>query len=71
MFKWLKNIFTPAETKEPLVLDKPVVWKKAELAKMTKKDLEQLGREHGIELDRRLTKSKLVDRVWKEVKPKK
>jgi len=71
MFKWLKNIFTPAETEEPLVLDKPVVWKKAELAKWTKKDLEHLGREHGIELDRRLTKAKLVDIVWKAVKPKK
>lgn len=71
MLKWLKNIFTPAETEAPLVLDKPVVWKKAVLAKMTKKDLEQLGREHGIELDRRLTKAKLVDQVWKEVKPKK
>jgi hypothetical protein len=47
------------------------VWKKAELAKWTKKDLEHLGREHGIELDRRLTKAKLVDQVWKEVKPKK
>jgi hypothetical protein len=71
MLKWLKNIFTPAETEAPLVLDKPVVWKKAELAKWTKKDLEHLGREHGIELDRRLTKAKLVDQVWKEVKPKK
>jgi len=71
MFNWLKNIFVPTETAEPLVLDKPVVWKKAELAKMTKKDLEQLGREHGIELDRRLTKAKLVGQVWKEVKSKK
>ena len=71
MFNWLKNIFVPTETAEPSVLDKPVVWKKAELAKMTKKDLEQLGREHGIELDRRLTKAKLVGQVWKEVKSKK
>lgn len=71
MFKWFKNIFTPAKTEEPLVLDKPVVWKKAELAKWTKKDLENLGREHGIELDRRLTKAKLVDQLWKAVKPKK
>ena len=71
MFKWLKNIFVPAETVEPLVLDKPVVMKKAELTKMTKNDLEQLGRAYGIELDKRLTKAKLVDTIWKVVKPKK
>ena len=56
---------------KPLVLDKPVVMKKSELTKMTKSELEQLGRAHGIELDKRLTKPKLVDQLWKEVKPKK
>ena len=38
---------------------------KAELTKMTKKDLEILGRKNGIELDRRLVKSKLVDQLHK------
>lgn len=73
MLKWFKNIFMPAdlEKEAPLVLDKPVVMKKAELTKMTKNDLEQLGRAHGIELDKRLTKAKLVDQLWKAVKPKK
>lgn len=71
MLNWLKKIFVPTETAEPLVLDKPVVMKKAELTKMTKSDLEQLGRAHGIELDKRLTKSKLVNQLWKVVKPKK
>jgi hypothetical protein len=73
MLKWLKTVFMPAdlEKEAPLVLDKPVVMKKAELTKMTKNDLEQLGRAHGIELDKRLTKAKLVDQLWKEVKPKK
>ena len=71
MFTWLKKIFVSAETTEPLVLDKPVVMKKAELTKMSKKELEQLGRAHGIELDRRLTKTKLVNQIWKEVRPKK
>lgn len=71
MFTWLKKIFVPAETTEPLVLDKPVVMKKAELTKMSKKEIEQLGRAHGIELDRRLTKTKLVNQIWKEVRPKK
>ena len=59
------------EKEAPLILDKPVVMKKAELTKMTKNDLEQLGRAHGIELDKRLTKAKLVDQLWKAVKPKK
>ena len=34
-----------------------------ELASMSKTDLENLGREHGVELDRRLSKSKLRDQV--------
>ena len=68
MFTWLKKIFVPAETTEPLVLDKPVVMKKAELTKMSKKELEQLGRDHGIELDRRLTKSKLINKIKKHIK---
>jgi hypothetical protein len=72
MLNWLKNIFMPTEIADkPLVLDKPVVMKKSELTKMTKNELEQLGRAHGIELDKRLTKPKLVDQLWKEVKPKK
>ena len=71
MLNWLKNIFMPTEIAEkPLVLAKPVVMKKSELTKMTKNELEQLGRAHGIELDKRLTKPKLVDQLWKEVKPK-
>ena len=72
MLNWLKNIFMPTEIADkPLVLDKPVVMKKSELTKMTKNEREQLGRAHGIELDKRLTKPKLVDQLWKEVKPKK
>ena len=38
---------------------------KAQLSKMTKKDLEKLGRKAGVELDRRLLKSKLVDQLHK------
>lgn len=73
MLKWLKAIFTPAdlEKEAPLVLDKPVVMKKAELTKMTKVQLEELGRTYDVELDRRLTKEKLVNQLWKVVKPKK
>ena len=38
---------------------------KAQLSKMTKKQMEELGRKHGIELDRRLVKSKLVSQLHK------
>ena len=37
-----------------------------DLNKLSKKKLEELGREHGIELDRRLTKGKLIEQL-KEV----
>ena len=73
MLKWLKKIFVPAvDTKEEvLVLKKQVIGKKSELTKMSKVQLEELGRAYDVELDRRLTKAKLVDQLWKIVKPKK
>ena len=46
---------------------KPIMTKTT-LSKMTKKDLEEIGRENGIELDRRLTKLKLVDQLHKHLK---
>ena len=39
-----------------------------ELAKKTKKELEILGREIGIELDRRLTKDKLIKQIKRKIK---
>lgn len=73
MLKWLKKIFLPAENsiEEVLVLKKQVIEKKSELTKMSKVQLEELGRAYDVELDRRLTKAKLVDQLWKIVKPKK
>jgi hypothetical protein len=44
-------------------LMKAKVPSKVELAKLSKIDLEKLGREHGIELDRRLVKRKLVTQL--------
>ena len=35
---------------------------------MTKAKLEEVGRVYGIELDRRLTKDKLVTQLWKAIK---
>ena len=58
MFNWINKIFgsTPKKAKKlkPLVL----IPKKADLSKMTKK----------IELDRRLTKDKLVNQLYKHLK---
>lgn len=72
MLNWLKKVFLPTvEDIDALVLEKQVIEKKAELTKMTKVQLEKLGRAYDVELDRRLTKAKLVDQLWKVVKPKK
>jgi hypothetical protein len=40
---------------------------KSELTKMTKAQLEVIGREHGIELDKRKTKAKLVEQLYNEL----
>ena len=37
---------------------------KEELMKLDSKKLEKIGREHGIELDRRRTKESLVDSLY-------
>ena len=37
---------------------------KDELKAMTKTQLEQVGRDHGIELDKRKTKAKLIDELY-------
>jgi hypothetical protein len=76
MFNWIKKLFTSSEAPkaEPLVLKNEVKEKapakakkltKAELSKMTKTKLEEIGRDNGIELDRRLTKAKLVAQLHK------
>lgn len=55
--------------KKPLVLKNEV--KKIDtkgLEKKTKAELEKLGRKIGVELDKRLTKSKLISQIKKENK---
>lgn len=51
----------------PKVAKKPKKTTKAELSKLTKVQLEQLGRQKGIELDRRLSKAKLVAQLHKKL----
>ena len=40
---------------------------KSELTKMTKAQLETLGRDKGIELDKRKSKAKLVEQLYNEL----
>lgn len=65
LFKKIKNFLFP----KPLVLKNEV--KKINikgLEKKTKAEIEKLGRQIGVELDRRLTKSKLIQQLKKENK---
>ena len=60
MFSFITNLFKP----------KPKAIKKISIVMMTKKELENLGRKHGIELDRRFTKSDLVEELYEHLKKK-
>ena len=63
MFNIIKKLFFP---KKPLVLKETIDLKGLE--KKTKAELEKLGREIGIELDKRLTKDKLIKQIKKASK---
>tara|TARA_Y100001937_G_C6983612_1_gene268875 strand:+ start:463 stop:651 length:189 start_codon:yes stop_codon:yes gene_type:complete len=56
MLNFLKHIF--------YVKPKPVINTISKLRMMRKKELELLGRKHGIELDRRYKKETLVKELW-------
>ena len=60
MFKKIKEFFFPTK---PLVLKNEVNLKGLE--KKTKTELEKLGRKIGVELDKRLTKDKLIKQIKK------
>ena len=56
---------TPQPVVDPVVPPAPLIQEgngvtKQELMKLSKIQLEELGREHGIELDRRISHAKLV-----------
>ena len=65
MFKKIKEFFFP---KKPLILKKKDEINLKGLEKKTKAELEKLGRKVGIELDRRLTKDKLIKQIKKASK---
>ena len=54
--------------KKPLVLKKEDEIDVKGFEKKTKAELEKLGRKIGIELDKRLTKAKLISQIKKAVK---
>ena len=65
----VETVVTPITTPQPVVetpvkVEKvsefPQIYTKQDLMKMTKIELEEVGRTYGIELDRRLTHAKLV-----------
>jgi len=78
--KWMFGPTKPASAVAPKVKTKVTrvtaakiikkVMPKAKLMKLTKDQLEQMGRENGIELDKRKTKEKLVDRLHKRLSKK-
>ncbi len=59
-----ETVVTPITTPQPVVeepvKEEPKGYSKQELLKLSKIELEELGREYGIELDRRLSHAKLV-----------
>ncbi len=62
MFSFFANLFKPKPKR---------VLKRTHLQIMTKKELENVGRKHGIELDRRNHKSDLVDELFRHITKKK
>jgi len=69
IFKKIKDFFVsgaPAWINPKEV--KKVEYQLKDLKKKTKKDLETIGRKVGIELDRRLTKDKLISAIRKKQK---
>ena len=63
----IKNFITKPYMK-PLVLKKEQEINLKNLKTKTKKELEKLGRKVGVELDRRLTKDKLIRQIKKACK---
>ena len=59
--KWFDSVVKSYDKVNQPVKKKVIVMK--DLAKKNKKELERIGRKLGIELDRRLTKLKLINKI--------
>ena len=64
IWKKIKKFFISA----PLIMTKDMEIDLKGLKSKTKKELEKLGRKVGVELDRRLTKDKLIKQIKKHCK---
>ena len=65
--KWFDGVVKSYDTKPK---KKSAVVRIGDLQYKTKKELENIGRKIGIELDRRLTKQKLINKIKFKVKNK-
>ncbi len=63
MFGWIKRLINKTVSSYDPVKPKKEVISLKELKNKTKKQLESIGRRMGIELDRRLSKSKLINKI--------
>ena len=64
IWKKIKKFFISA----PLIMTKDMEIDLSNLKSKTKAELEKLGRKVGVELDRRLTKDKLIKQIKKHCK---
>tara|TARA_A100001011_G_scaffold397915_1_gene500489 strand:+ start:1227 stop:1430 length:204 start_codon:yes stop_codon:yes gene_type:complete len=67
MIKWIKKWVDKIILK-PYIPKREKEIKVADLQYKTKAELEKLGRKIGIELDKRLTKDKLIKQIKKKIK---
>ena len=63
MFGWIKRLINKTVSSYDPVKPKKEVISLKELKNKTKKQLESIGRRMGIELDRRLSKLKLINKI--------
>ena len=69
--KWFDSVLKSYDGKQVKYLSGEKKSKEVKLVDLeykTKKELEIIGRKIGIELDRRLTKSKLINKIKKHIK---
>ena len=62
LFNWFRS--------KPTVQPKRKILTKVSMMNLTKDQLEVMGRENGIELDKRKTKQKLIDKLHKSLSKK-
>ena len=63
MFGWIKRLINKTVSSYEPVKPKTTTITIKDLKNKTKKELERIGRKLGIDLDRRLSKTKLVNRI--------